>query len=168
MIEGATNGRTYLISNDLTYAIVGVVATDEEGDLAILRVKAFGVPSLPRASSDNVKVGETVYAAGSPKGWKDTVSMGIISRVRPVFTNIFRSGQVVTAKRIQITAPTSPGSSGGPLLNSKGEVIGINHAGDHRPDAQNLNLAIPVNYLEKLIKRVGTPEPLKNFKITSR
>ena len=168
VIAGATDGQAYLVSKNLTYAIVGVVAADEGRDLAILKVKAFGVPSLPRASSDNVKVGETVYAAGSPKGWKDTVSMGIISRVRPVFTNIFRSGQVVTAKRIQITAPTSPGSSGGPLLNSKGEVIGINHAGNHSPDAQNLNLAISVSHLEKLIKRVGTPEPLKNFKITAR
>ena len=63
-------------------------------------------------------------------------------------------------KRLQITAPVSPGSSGGPVLNDKGEVIGIVYAGHSGPDAQNLNLAIPVNYLKALLKRVGPPIPL--------
>ncbi len=169
VIAGQTKGYAYLINKNLHYAIVGVVATDEARDLAILKVRAFDVPPLPLGDSDNVEVGETVYAAGSPKGQIDTISDGIVSRLRPTEITRFRSnGQMVRAKRLQITVPTSPGSSGGPLLNSNGEVIGINHAGDHSPDAQNINLAIPVNYLEELLKRVGTPEPLKNFKITSR
>lgn len=63
-------------------------------------------------------------------------------------------------KRIQITAPVSSGSSGGPVLNDKGEVIGIVYAGHGGSDAQNLNLAIPVNYLKVLLKRVGPPIPL--------
>lgn len=168
VIAGATRGYAYLISKNLTYAIVGVVATDEERDLAILKVRAFDVPALPRGNSDNIKAGETVYAAGSPKGQIDTISDGIISRLRPFETRRLNNGQEIRAERIQITAPTSPGSSGGPVLNNKGEIIGINHAVVGSLDAQNINFAIPVNYLEKLLKRVGTPEPLKNFKITSR
>ena len=168
VIAGTTKGYAYLISKKLTYAIVGVVATDEERDLAILKVRAFDVLPLPLGNSDNnLEVGETVYAAGSPKGQIDTISDGIISRLRPFEITRLSNGQMLRSKRIQITAPTSPGSSGGPLLNSNGKVIGINHAGLHSPDAQNINVAIPVNYLKELIKRVGTPEPLRNFSITS-
>ena len=163
VIAGATSGYAHLISKKLRYAIVGVVASDEERDLAILKVRAFDVPPLPRGNSAHVKVGETVYTAGSPKGWVDTISDGIISRVLPVRTISFRSGQKYTGKQIQISAPTSPGSSGGPLLNSKGKVIGICHAKDLRYDAENINFAIPVNYLEALIKRVGPPKPLNDL-----
>ena len=168
VIAGATRGYAYLISKNLTYAIVGVVATDEERDLAILRVKAFDAPPLPFSNSDNIEVGETVYAAGSPKNQIDTISDGIVSRIRPFETRHLNNGQMIRTERIQITAPISPGSSGGPLLNRNGKVIGINHAGHGSPDAQNINFAIPVSYLEKLLKRVGTPEPLNNFTITSR
>lgn len=168
VIAGKKSGYAYHVGKKLSYAIKGVVAADEKRDLAILEVSAFNVPSLPLGNSDNVKVGETVYVAGSPKGQIDTISDGIISRLRPFKIFRFRSGQEIRAERIQITAPTSPGSSGGPVLNNKGEIIGINHAGVGSPDAENINFAIPVNYLEKLLKRVGPPEPLKNFKITSR
>lgn len=168
VIAGQTKGYAYHINKNLAYAIVGVVATDEKRDLAILKARAFDVSPLPLGDSDNVEVGETVYAAGSPKGQIDTISDGIVSRSRP-FENVrLNNGQIIRAKRLQITAPISRGSSGGPLLNSNGKVIGINHAGDSNPDAQNINFAIPVNYLEELLKRVGTPEPLKNFSITSR
>ena len=168
VIAGKTSGYAYLISKDLAYAIVGVVATDEERDLAILKVSAFDVPPLPRGNSDNVKVGETVYAAGSPKGQIDTISDGIISRLHHFRTIQLTNGQKIRARRIQFTASTSRGSSGGPVLNSKGEVIGINHGSHSHSDAHDINMAIPVNYLEKLLKRVGTPEPLNNFTITSR
>ena len=168
VIAGKKSGFAYHVGKKLTYAIKGVVAADEERDLAILEVSAFNVPSLPRANSDNVKVGETVYAAGSPKEQIDTISDGIISRLRPFEVGRLSNGQEIRSERIQITAPISPGSSGGPVLNSKGKIIGINHAVVGGLDAQNINLAIPVNYLEKLLKRVGPPKPLKNFKITSR
>ena len=168
VIAESTSGYAYLIRKKLHYSIIGVVATDEERDLAILKVRAFDVPPLPFGNSDNIEVGETVYAAGSPKGHIDTISDGIVSRIRPFDTGRFKSGQMLRLKRIQITTPTSPGSSGGPLLNSNGKVIGINHAGDSRHGAENINFAIPVNYLQELFKRVGTPEPLRNFTITSR
>ena len=168
VIAGTTRGYAYLISKNLTYAIVGVVATDEERDLAILKVSAFDVPPLPHGNSDNIKVGETVYAAGSPKGVFDTISDGIISRLHHFRTIQLTNGQKIRARRIQFTASTSRGSSGGPVLNSKGEVIGINHGSHSHSDAHDINMAIPVNYLEKLLKRVGTPEPLNNFTITSR
>ena len=168
VIAGQTYGNAYLLSKNLHYAIVGVVASDEERDLAILKVRAFDTPLLALGDSGNIEVGETVYAAGSPKRQIDTISDGIVSRIRPFETVPLSNGQMIRAKRIQITAPISRGSSGGPLLNRNGKVIGINHAGFNSPDAQNINAAIPVNYLKELIKRVGTPEPLRNFSITSR
>ena len=166
VIAESTSGYAYLISKNLHYSIVGVIATDEERDLAILKVNAFDVPLLLLGNSSDMEVGETVYAAGSPKMQIDTISDGIISRLRPFEITQLENGQMIRSKRIQITVPISPGSSGGPLLNRNGKVIGINHAGYHSPDAQNINAAIPVNYLKELLKRVGTPEPLRNFSIT--
>ena len=81
-----------------------------------LQVTAPGVPPLPLGDSDSVEIGATVYVVGNPKGYLEgTFSNGIISGVREGATN----------KQLQMTAPISPGSSGGPVLNGKGEVIGV-------------------------------------------
>ena len=149
VVEGATTA--YALSGDekKRYNITGIIAMNPKQDLVILKVSGEGSP-LPLGDSNITQIGETIYVTGNPKGWTGTFSTGVISSFQMDYEG----------KRIQITAPVSPGSSGGPVLNDKGEVIGIVYALHGGRNAQNLNLAIPVNYLKLLLKRVGPPIPL--------
>ena len=115
VIEGAEKVTAKQIGKPAKYAIEGVSATDKKNDLAIVKVTVLGVEPLPLGNSDMLEIGETVYVAGNPKGQEGTFSHGIISSLRKEHTQ----------KQIQMTAPISPGSSGGPVLNQKGEVIGV-------------------------------------------
>ena len=99
---------------DTKYDIQGYTAIDEKRDLIILKVNRTTAPKLTFADSDLVMVGDPVYAVGNPIGLEGTFSQGIISSIRPVGKD----------KVLQLTAPISPGSSGGPVLNNKGQVIG--------------------------------------------
>ena len=153
VIEGAAQGTAKLVGKDTTYALEGITATDKTNDLALLKirtpiilVKLVGIQPLLLGDSDGVRIGETVYVAGNPIGLEGTVSDGIISSRRDV--NI--------TERFQMTAPISPGSSGGPVLNRKGKVIGVSVASYHGLAAQNLNFAIPSNYLKTLLAQSGT------------
>ena len=148
VIEGAARGTAKQVGKSAKYNIEGISAADEKNDLAIVKVTAFGVEPLPLGDSDTLKVGETVYVAGNPKGLEGTFSNGIISSL----------GKADARSRIQMTAPISPGSSGGPVLNRNGEVIGVSSM--IIEGGQNLNFAIPSNYLKALLKQV---EPVKPF-----
>ena len=150
VIEGAAKGTAKLVGKSTTYNIEGVTATDKANDLALLKVTAFGIKPLSLGDSDTVRIGETVYVAGNPKGLEGTFSDGIISSLR----------DELTRKRLQMTAPISPGSSGGPVLNKKGEVIGVSFAVYKSLDAQNLNFAIPSKYLKKLLEQPKPAKPL--------
>ena len=142
VIEGATAAYVKLVGKQTTYQVESIAATDAEHDLAILKVSSTNSTVLPLANSDKVEIGEAVYAVGNPQGFLEgTVSDGIISAIRGEGDN----------KWIQMTAPISPGSSGGPVLNAHGEVIGVS-VGDI--DGQNLNFAVPSNYLKALLHRV--------------
>lgn len=118
-----------------------IIAGDNEKDIALLEVEPGAAPPLPMADLSNIEVGDTVYALGSPKGLEGTMSAGMIS-------NIHRNDDGSIAS-IQISAPISHGSSGGPVVNIRGEVIGLSTAG--MIDGQNLNFAVPVTDLRKLI-----------------
>ena len=150
VIAGAASGTAKLVDKYITYEIEGWTATDEDNDLALLKVSAYGIKPLPLGNSDAVKIGETVYVAGNPKGLEGTFSDGIISSRRDKYTK----------ERFQMTAPISPGSSGGPVLNGKGEVIGVSVAAHRDLDAQNLNFAIPSNYLKTLLTLSKPVKPL--------
>ncbi len=115
VIEGAAKGTAKLVGKYTQYKIEGVTATDKINDLALLKVTAYGIKPLSLGESDTVRIGETVYVAGNPKGLEGTFSDGIISSRRDKYTK----------ERLQMTAPISPGSSGGPVLNKKGKVIGV-------------------------------------------
>lgn len=124
---------------------------DKAHDLAILIIDRLNTPALPIANSDNIEIGERIYAVGNPQGWEGTFSQGIVSSIRGKEPN----------KWIQITAPVSPGSSGGAILNSKSEVIGVATLSYFSIDpktkvnrAQNINFAVPSNYLRDLLRRV--------------
>ncbi len=150
VIEGAAKGTAKLVGKSTTYNVEGVTATDKINDLALLKVNAYGTKPLSLGDSDKVRIGETVYVAGNPKGLEGTFSDGIISSRR----------DKLTKERLQMTAPISPGSSGGPVLNHKGEVIGVSFAGHTALDAQNLNFAIPSNPLKKLLEQSKSVKPL--------
>src|SRR5262249_36347510 len=108
-------------------------------------------PSLPLGNSDDVQVGDLVYVIGNPAGLEATFSQGIVSSIR----------ELSSGKRLQMTAPISPGSSGGPVLNSNGDVIGVT-VSTMAPSigGQNLNFAVPSNYLKSLLASAG---PVKSF-----
>ncbi len=151
VIKGATEIYAKLVGTEDWYAIESIVLTDEAHDLAVLKINSIARVSLPLANSDEVQIGEDVYAVGNPRGFEGTVSDGIVSGIRGEGNN----------KWIQITASISPGSSGGAVLNSKGEVIGIATLTYFAIDpklkvnqAQNLNFAVPSNYLKALLHKV--------------
>ena len=131
------------VGKDKWYNITDTVKIDKQRDLAILKVSDGDAPALPLGNSDGVQIGQSVYAVGNPIGFLEgTFAPGFVSSIRGKVPN----------KSIQITAPISPGSSGGPLLNDKGQVIGIIVGGI--TEGQNLNFAIPSNYLKELLDKV--------------
>lgn len=148
VVEGATGGYAKPIGQKTKYDIKGITAVDPKRDLVILKISNARSPVLRIGNSDNVQVGEPVYAVGNPQGLEGTFSQGIISSIREVGAD----------KLLQITAPISPGSSGGPVLNTKGEVIGVSVATFR--GGQNLNFAIPSNYLNLLIAKAGPVQSL--------
>ena len=152
VVEGAARGYAKLIGQKTKYDIEGITAVDSERDLVVLKISASGSPALSLGSSDAVQVGESVYAVGNPQGLEGTFSQGIVSSIREVGSD----------KLLQITAPISPGSSGGPVLNGKGEVIGVSVATFR--GGQNLNFAIPSSYLKTLLGKAGPVKPLAQAK----
>jgi hypothetical protein len=126
---------------------VEVLAIDERHDLAVIRIPVRGMPALALGDSDHVKAGERVVAIGHPLGLGDTVSDGLVSAIRELDKDF---------KVMQISAPIAHGSSGGPLLNDHAEVIGIAFMISN--EGQNLNFAIPANYLKPmLLSDAGMP-----------
>ena len=154
VVEGAARGYAKLVGQKTKYDIEGITAIDPQRDLVILKVSAFDPQALSLGDSDAVQVGESVYAVGNPHGLEGTFSQGIISSIREVRTD----------KLLQITAPISPGSSGGPVLNGVSNVIGVSVATFR--GGQNLNFAIPSNYLKALVAKVGAAKPLSQAKPT--
>jgi len=116
--------------------IEGVLYVDLENDLALLKVEGKGFPFVRVGDANSLLVGERVYVIGSPQGLENTISEGILSGIR----------EISSKKRIlQMTAPISPGSSGGPVFNAKGEVVGV--ATFLIEETQNLNFALPINLI---------------------
>ena len=161
VIEGAEQGTAKLVGKDTRYQIEGIVDTDKDNDLAVLKVTVDGVTPLPLGESDTVRVLDDVYVFGNPMRLEGTASKGIISAFRDSNDkNISSLNAKYPKQQIQIDAPISPGSSGGPVLNSKGQVIGISVSGHRALDAQNLNFAIPSNYLQVLFAKARPAKPL--------
>ncbi len=155
VVAGAARGYAKLVGQKTKYDIESITAVDAERDLVILKISSVSSPSLALGNSAGVQVGESVYAVGNPQGLEGTFSQGIVSSIREVGID----------KLLQITAPISPGSSGGPVLNGKGEVIGVSVATFR--GGQNLNFAIPSNYLKTLLGKAGPPQSLTQAKTTN-
>lgn len=148
VLEGMVSGTAESVFDEKKYPITEILAVSQKHDLAIVEVKGFTAPRLPLgdSSSSSVQVGETVYVTGNPKKLKGIFSQGVISGIR------HEGNELVDGKVFQMTAPISPGSSGGPVLNGWLEVIGV--AGGDELGAQNLNFAVPVNFLRILLSTI--------------
>ena len=173
VVEGAYKGLAKLFGQDEWYDIEGYTVLDVDNDLIILKIKPpdqadVDQLTLPLADSDKVQTGEQIYAVGNPAGLEGTISDGIISGIRSP-----DQSRDIPYISIQITAPISPGSSGGAVLNTEGEVVGVSVSGmsSLRPIssqnlqdeqyinvAQNLNFAIPSNYLKTLLQQRNEKE----------
>lgn len=124
-----------------------LVGKDAELDVALIRVKTKrALIPMVLGDSEKVEVGEWVVAVGNPFGQGHTVTHGIISAKGR------RAPDFVLANYLQTDAPINPGNSGGPLINLKGEVIGINNAIDQR--AQGIGFAIPINLVTKVLPQL--------------
>lgn len=121
------------------YQVEGLLGTDPDRDLAILKVQGENLPFLSLEAA-RPPVGSDVFALGNPKGLNFTFSDGMVSGYR----------QVRRMHAIQTTTPVSPGSSGGPLVNEKGQVVGVVVAG--RTDGQNLNFAVVASAAQELLQ----------------
>jgi S1-C subfamily serine protease len=123
------------------YVVDGVLAFDKARDVAIIKAHGANFRTLTLGNSDQVQVGEEVVAIGNPLSLESTVSNGIVSGNRTI--------EEEGGKFLQVTTPISPGSSGGPLFNMAGEVVGITTL--YLKGGENLNFAIPINDAKRLL-----------------
>lgn len=156
VIEGASRGYAKFVGQKTQLTIEGTLAIDPRRDLALLKVAPGRWPLLSLGDSEAVQVGESIYAVGNPQGLEGTFSQGIVSSVRTVGSD----------RLLQITAPISPGSSGGPVLNQNGQVVGVSVATFR--GGQNLNFAIGSNYVRELLSTTPTPRPLSGDKTSAK
>ncbi len=123
-----------------------VVGADPMSDLAVLRISSpEPLPDIKMGDSDDLMIGETVFAIGNPFGFSNTVTTGVISAVN----RSVRLEDTVYQDFIQTDASINPGNSGGPLLNVNGELIGINSA--IYAKAQGIGFAIPINKAKRIV-----------------
>ena len=127
-----------------------VLGSDPVTDVAVVQVKARNLPTVALGNSDQVKQGQWAIAIGNPLGLQETVTVGVISG-----TDRSSAAIGIPDKRVgflQTDAAINPGNSGGPLLNAKGDVIGVNTA--IIGGAQGLGFAIPINTARRVAQQL--------------
>ncbi len=158
VIEKSSRVEIHLV-NGKKYTAKGVVAVDGEGDIAILQVEVPFDSAFPLSITQDIpQEGESIVVIGNPYGLEGSVSNGIVSAVRefPGYGKI-----------IQITAPISPGSSGSPVVNMRGQVIGV--ATLQAAEGQSLNFAVPSERIAKIrINDLKTFDSLKAESIENK
>ncbi len=138
VVAGADEVQASLV--DGTVFKAQTVGLDPATDLGLLRVTGSGLPTAPLGDSDKLRVGQVAIAIGNPLGFQSTVTAGVISALGRSLRSY--TGRLIE-NMIQTDAALNPGNSGGPLVDSKGRVIGINTA--IIQFAQGICFAIPVN-----------------------
>lgn len=155
------NASYTVLMNDGTKYDAKVLARDPVQDLAVIKVTAADLPVVALGDSDSIKLGQTAIAIGNALGeFRNTVSVGVVSGLA---RSITASGQGIGSESlqnvIQTDAAINPGNSGGPLLNLKGEVVGINTA--VASGAQGIGFAIPINQAKRDINSVKATGDIK-------
>lgn len=139
VVSDAKRGTLKFVGDKDIYSISRIVATDPKSDIALLEVNGLNAPPLSLGADEPPQVGDDIYVIGSPKGFEGTFSRGNVSGIR----------EIDDVQHLQITAPISEGSSGGPVLNSSGQVVGVAVA--TYKGGQNLNFAIPAKYVRRVL-----------------
>jgi S1-C subfamily serine protease len=149
-------GASYsVLTNDGNTYTAKVLARDPNQDLAVLKINATNLPTVTLGNSDSLELGQTAIAIGNALGqFSNTVSVGVVSGLgRTVTASAPDTGAEETISGvIQTDAAINPGNSGGPLLDLRGDVIGIDTA--VASDAQNIGFAIPINEAKSAIASV--------------
>jgi serine protease Do len=148
VVEGATDIR--VATADRREFKAQLVGSDPQTDIAVLKIEGSGFPTIPFGDSSRIEVGDIVLAIGNPFGIGQTVTMGIVGAVG-------RSGLNIEAYEdfIQTDAAINPGNSGGALINTKGELIGINTAILSRSGGnQGIGFAVPVNMARNVMEQI--------------
>ena len=157
VVNGATEVQV-MLNNNKTYE-AKVIGTDEATDVALIKIDAEGLPTIPFADSDNLRLGEWVLAIGSPYNLRSTITAGIVSakgRSMGGATEQMQPGQQPKMKIesfIQTDAVVNPGNSGGALVNKAGELVGINtmiysQTGSYA----GYSFAVPSNIVRKIVE----------------
>jgi S1-C subfamily serine protease len=139
-----------LLADGRRVAVRGVLATDADADLALLVLEGDGYPALPLADGATIHVDEPVVVIGSPSGFEQTVTRGVITAMRDDGAEEASDGVVARGPILQISAEISPGSSGSPVMTEDGHVVGV---------AQSVNMlmdsyfAVDVRSVRALITR---------------
>jgi serine protease Do len=145
-----------VVLNDKSAISATVIGKNEKEDLALLKIETPpGLSAISLGDSDSVRPVHEVYAIGTPYGYSQTVTKGIVSAVH---RELKRGDQVVYEDVIQTDASVNPGNSGGPLLNSNGEMVGMINKQDWR--GQGIGFAIPINKIKKLIEDLKSFQPI--------
>lgn len=144
VIDGAASLKVELSTGEQFTQVYSLV-TDSDRDIAILRIPAEHTTPAVLGMDRELEVGDPVFVMGNPLGLDRTFSNGMVSAKR----------LIEGTENIQITAPISPGSSGGPVMNERGEVIGI--ASWYIEHGQNLNMAVPIRYVRPLLAMDHAP-----------
>jgi hypothetical protein len=152
VIEGEAEIKVKLYKESAALPVMSIAGVDRAHDLALMWIKPPHALSAVRLGDSNaMSAGDKVYAIGNPLGdFAYSISDGLVSQVRQLSSDL---------TILQISAPISLGSSGGPLFNQYGEVIGVTTA--IVTDGQNINLAVPTNYLQAMIRHpqaIALPE----------
>lgn len=143
VIEGAESIKVQIGDASDKLIEAKVIGQDGRTDIALLKIEGRGYPTLAMGSSASTEVGEWVAAFGNPFGNAHTITKGIVSAKGRDISEINRF------PLIQTDAPINPGNSGGPLVNLKGQVIGVNSAID--PRAQGIGFAIPIDEVKSIL-----------------
>jgi hypothetical protein len=155
VIRNLRSGGVQLASGE-KFDSFSVLAFDERKDIAVIKIAGFDLPTVSLGNSNSIQVGEPVLTMGSPLGLQGSVTEGVVSSMRD---DPFGGG----FKMIQTDASVNPGNSGGPLVNQKGEVVGIVRY--KIGGSENLNFAVPINYLRGMLEVPPTVISLDDLRV---
>ena len=148
-VSEATKVTVTLFGDETEYE-AQIIGTDEQTDLAVIKIDKTGLTKAEFADSDNIKVGEFAMAVGNPLGLESTITCGVVSAVNREVTD--SDGKTYTL--IQTDAAINAGNSGGALVNSQGQVIGINTLKLEGTGIEGMGFAIPINSTEDITSQL--------------
>ncbi|MGF7046654.1 S1-C subfamily serine protease [Paenibacillus sp. DS2015] len=159
VVDGADVIQVTLEGNNKPYE-AKLLGSSKELDLAVLKIEGSDFPIVPLGDSNSAKVGEPVVAIGNPQGFDHTVTAGVLSAMeRSIDINEEDgSGTRKYEHLLQTDASINPGNSGGPLLNLRGQVIGINVAVS--ADAQGIGFAIPTSVVSEVVDKLESNQEI--------